>query len=457
MLMKKFKMVIIGGASMAWTPKLVNDCLLIKDLEETEIVLVDIDTEKLPVIKTIVEKLAATKNQPVRFTTCVDYRDALPGADIVLTTCLIGGHAAWRDDLNIALRYGIEHPKGMSVGPGGLIQGLKNAAAIVDIAKDMERLCPQAWLLNYTNPMQTISLALAKYSSIRSMGLCHGVTECITWISEQLGIPEAELNYRAFGINHCGWLFSLKMGNQDLMPILREVIDRTMPLEKERWEGQEIATREMWDLFGAFPMQTDIHTIEFFYHYYNRNRKLADYSLQHNYVEKRMQKKNEQWEKMQKIARGELPLKTCLELTTAAHTQFDKNRDLNLVSKEKIDKLVQAIIGNRETVLYVNTLNNGCIPNLPDDCCVEIPARINSAGFDPCYMGPLPDGIAGLMNIHAYVQKLTVEAAMKGDRQLALQALYLDPITSEMSMNELGRLLDDLLEANKVWLPRFYR
>ena len=455
--MKNFKIVLIGGASMTWVPKLVGDVLLLdNDISGSEIALMDIDEERLNIMGQVTSRMVKEKNKDLKIKLYSDRRESLKDADIVVSTCLIGGHETWCNDLNIVLKYGIQHPKGMSVGPGGLIQGLKNIPKIVEFAKDMEEICPNAWLLNYTNPMQSISLALANYSKIKSMGLCHGVTEGIEFISEILGIEEEKLSYKAAGINHCGWLLELKRGYADLMPDLRRKLDEIAPSLKARWEGREMVTREMWDTFGAYPLQADIHTVEFFPHYIEKNGRLEDYSLEHNYIEKRLLSRDKLWERVKKVAEGKLPTYAAIGGTANPKDAEEIHADTGHKSHEKIDELINAIIYNKPNTLYINTINNGCISNLPPDCCVEIPAYIDRSGLYGCYLGNLPDGIAGLMNTHAYIQKLTVKSAMEGSRELALEALCLEPMCYSLKIDEIKSMLNELIDSQPEWLPNFF-
>ncbi len=448
--MKKFKISFIGGASMTWIPKFVMDILLLEGMDGSEIGLMDIDTERLEVMGRLVERMVRERQKGFIVKLYDDRKKAMEGADIVVSTCLIGGHENWKNDINIILGYGIEHPKGMSVGPGGFIQGLKNIPAIVGFAKEMEQICPNAWLLNFTNPMQSITLGLALHSKIKSIGLCHGVNEGISSVSEYLDIDEKELACRAFGINHCGWLFGLTRGSEDMMPVLRKRLEELAPGMKGRWEGQEIVTREMWDVFGAFPLIADIHTIEFFPHYIAKGVKLADYSLLHNFIEKRMESRDILWGRIEKTANGELPLRSALGNTANAD-------NISYASAEKLDELIKAIVYNKPANMYINTINNGCISNLPDDCCIEVPGIINASGAYGCRMGSLPDGVAGLMTPHAYIQKLTVKAAMEGSRELALQALCLEPMCHSMKISEIRSMMNDLLESQPEWVPNFFR
>lgn len=447
--MKKFKIVIIGGASMTWVPKFVRDILLLEDADGSELALMDVDAGHLEVMGRLVNRMISERGRTLRVSLFSDRREALKGADLVVSTFLHGSHEAWKDDLNIILKYGIEHPKGMSVGPGGLIQGLKNIAEAVNAARDMEEICPDAWILNFTNPMQSITLGLALHSRVKSIGLCHGVHEGMLSVSRYMGIPVDEFVVKAFGINHCAWLFELKHNGQDMMPALRKRLDEIAPSLKGAWEGQEIGTREMWDVFGAFSLLADIHSIEFWPHYIHKGYKLEDISLEHNFVEKRMERRDILWERITKAADGEIPTSRAIGNTA--------QNNIDYTSEEKLDDLIRAIIYNKPTTLHINTLNRGSIGNLPADCCVEVPGMVDSTGAYGCAMGNLPDGLAGLLAPHAYIQKLTVAAAMEGSRELALQALCLEPMCHSLTIAECRSMLNELIDHQPQWLPNFFK
>jgi alpha-galactosidase len=447
--MKKFKIVFIGGASMTWIPKFVRDLLLLDGVDGSEISLMDIDLEHLEVMGRLVERMIRESGKGYRVSLYDNRRQALAQADIVVSTCLIGGHETWKNDLNIILKYGIQHPKGMSVGPGGLIQGLKNIPPIVGFAREMEEICPEAWLLNYTNPMQSITLGLALHAKIKSIGLCHGVDEGIRNVADFLEMNGNSLISRAFGINHCGWLLELKKGGEDVMPDLRRKLEALAPSLKGRWEGQEIVTREIWDVFGGLPLTADIHAIEFFPHYIAQGVKLETYSLEHNFIERRLENREKLWKRVRLAADGEIP-------TLQAIGNTANPNDTNYASPEKLDELVKAFIAHEPASMYINTLNRGYISNLPSDCCVEVPGMVRDSGATGEVMGPLPDGIAGLMLPHAYIQKLTVLAAMEGSRELALQALCLEPMCHSLRISEVRAMLEELLESQPEWLPHFF-
>ncbi len=424
------RIAFIGGASMTWMPTFSQELLSCKELAGSTIVLMDTDATNLEVMGRYVNRLKGQLKADLAITTTTDRQQALSGADFVVTTFMAGGHDYWATDLNIALKHGLQTPKGMSVGPGGLLQGLKAIPMMVEIAQEMERLCPGAMLINYTNPMSSIVLGLQRYSRVPSVGVCPGLEHEIHRYAGMLGVPEEELAARAAGVNHCNFVLELHYRGEDVLPRVVEMLAT---------EGKEPASRLVYEIWGGYPTPGDIHIIEFFPYFMRQNVPLEKWGQTHNYVENRMAKRKVFWESLSAAARGE----------GGAVTSYE--------SREKLDKLVCSVLFNRGSVFQLNVTNQGAISNVMPEAVVELNTAVDRFGFHPVHFGPLPAAIAGVCNMAATVQDLTVEAAMTGDRRLALQALLMDPLVYSMEIDEVGKMLDEMLLAQKVWLPRFFK
>jgi alpha-galactosidase len=359
----------------------------------------------------------------------LDRQEALTDADFVVTTFMAGGHDYWATDLNIALGHGLQSPKGMSVGPGGLLQGLKAIPMIVEIAQEMESLCPHAKLINYTNPMSSIVLGLQRYSTIPSVGVCPGLEHEIARFAKMLGVPEQDVAARAAGVNHCNFIFELQVGGEDVLPVV---------IDKLAEEGKEPASRLVYDIYGGYPTPGDIHIIEFFPYFMRQNVPLEKWGQTHNFVENRMAKREVFWKSIEAAASGE--------------TEFVKSYE----SREKLDKLICSSLFNQKRMFQLNVMNEGAIFNVLPEAVVELDVLVDAYGYHAVQFGPLPAAIAGVCNIAATVQDLTVEAAIDGDRDLAFQALLMDPLVYSMEIEEAGRMLDEMLDAQRIWLPRFF-
>ena len=427
--MSDARIVFIGGASMTWAPTFARELLTSEVLAGSTVVLMDIDQYALEVVGKYVRRMEKEFDSGLTIGTTADRQEALAEADFVIVTFMAGGHDYWAKDLNIALKYGLQTPKGMSVGPGGLLQGLKAIPMIVEIAQEMEHLCPQAKLINYTNPMSSITLALQRYSSIPSAGVCTGPDAQVRHYSSLLGVPEDELEFHAAGVNHCNFVFEMRHQGQDLLPRAIELLAEA---------DQQPISRLIYDVFGALPTPGDIHVMEFFPYFMRQNEDLAKWGQAHNYVEDRIARRKVFWQSLEAAADGQGDYVTSYE------------------AQEKVDELIEALLFNRKRIYQLNVTNQGTIPNVLPEAVIEVDTVVDGSGFHPVYFGPLPTAIAGVCNMAATVQALTVEAAMSGSRQLALQALLMDPMVYSMEVNTVGEMLDEMLQAQKVWLPRFF-
>ncbi len=433
---KPLKTVIVGGASITWLPVFLKDLCKSKAMEGGTVVLNDIDTEMLNTMKTFSEAVVAEKGCKITIETETDLEKTLIGADYVICTVLVGGHAVWKDEMNLILKYGIKHPKGMSIGPGGMIMGLKQIPFILGLAKRMEKLCPDAWLLNFSNPMQLITLAVQRYSSIKCIGLCHGLDGTIAKIAEWLEVPVKELSFTAGGVNHFEFVTRLEKDGVDMFPALigkLEEIDRTTGDYGDR------ATMEAYKLFGAFPTNHDIHVLEFLPYQIVRSE-LEKFRLTHNYIENRMADRGSRWEKLHDYINGKRPLSEIVKEKVT----------------EKLAEIIDSIATNTPYVLYANVTNKGYIRNLGDYFCVGVPVVLNRDGYEGCCIGNLPVGAAALSGVHGAVQDYIVEACMSGSRKLCLSALSLDPMCYSLTSEQRMDLINELIDMNQQYLPAFF-
>ncbi len=427
--MSEVKISFIGGASMTWMPTFSQELLSCRDLAGSQIVLMDIDKDHLDVMEQYVNRMKREMKSDVTIAATQDRQEALSGADFVVITFMAGGHDYWATDLNIALKYGLQAPKGMSVGPGGLLQGLKAIPMIVEIAQEMEGLCPHAKLINYTNPMSSIVLGLQRYSKIPSVGVCPGLEHEIIRYAKLLGVPEDELVVRAAGVNHCNFVLKLRHQGEDMLPKVIKLLAEA---------NEEPASRLIYEIFGGYPTPGDIHIIEFFPYFIRQNVPLEKWGQKHNYVENRIARREVFWKSVEAAAREEGGTVTSYE------------------SREKLDKLICSALFNQQKVFQLNITNHGAIANVVPEAAVELFTVVDQYGYHPLQFGALPAGIAGICNVAAAVQDLTVEAAMRGDRKLALQALLMDPNVYSMEIDVVNKMLDEMLAAQRVWLPRFF-
>ena len=437
MMKKQNKVVIIGAASITWMPTFLSDLARTASMSGGTIVLHDIDKEKQEIIYKFALKLFKAKNVDMTLVVEPDIDRALIDADFVVNTVLIGGHDIWTQDMNIILKYGIEHPKGMSVGPGGFGMGIKQIPFIVDLAKRMERICPAAWLLNFSNPMQALTKAVLDNSSIKCIGLCHGVTGTIERIAELTGVSEQDLFYKIGGVNHFEIITELRQGDVNLLPLVADALEKE---QREKGGSGEIITVENYRLFGSLQCNEDIHGIEFWPHYIRKGSRLEDYEQKHNFIENRVRDRDEMWHKLDDYLNDRLPV---LEI-------------VDDYSTEKLELIIDGVTSNTPTYLYANVLNGSSIPNLDEDICIEIPIVLFRDGFIPCAVGNMPQGFAQITNLHGSVQRYTVDAALNGSREDALRALTMDPMCYSLTKEERERLIIELIESGKEYLPLFF-
>lgn len=431
------RIVFLGGGSITWTLVFTRDLCESQSFDGGTLVLMDIDKKANDAMKAFCEKAFAEKGKKVTIETTTDLYGSLDGADIVVNSVLVGGHVTWKQELDIIERYGLQHPKGMSVGPGGMIMGLKQTQFIVKIAQEMEKRCPNAWLFNFSNPMQVLTLGYQRYSKIKSIGLCHGLRHSIRLWSNRLGIPLDEIHFKAGGVNHFEFVTELTHKGRNLFPDLLASFKASEA--KGEYTGEHL-TLEMFELFGAWPCNFDIHTIEYMPWFIRKGVDVKQFHQEQNSIDNRLKDRDKRWGELQDFMNGK---KTLKELVPDKHS-------------EHLHDLVDAVVLNRAYVFYANIMNNGCIRNLPDSCVVEVPVVIDQGGWMGCNVGPLPQGVAEISALHAAVQDAVVEAAMTGSRDLCVKALSMDPMCFSLSLDERRKLVDELLNVNKAYLEKFF-
>ena len=435
--MKALKTVVIGAASITWMPTFLNDLTRCEAMRGGELIFHDIDAQGVALMRQFGEKLAAGRDFPLTIAVEEDLDQTLAGADFVVCTVLIGCHEGWKKEMDTIIRHGIHHPKGMSVGPGGIGMGLKQIPWIVNLAKRMEEICPRAWLLNYSNPMQTITYAVQKYTKIKVLGLCHGVTNTVERMAEEIGLSEPELFYKIGGVNHFEIITTLTKDGVDLLPAVANAYETR---QREQGGSGEITTTELYRLFGGFPCNEDIHAMEFSPYYLHKGTDLSVYEQKQNYIENRMKGREESWHKVNAYLRGD----------TGVEAVVDNN-------SEKLAEIIDGIAANRPTYLYANVLNDGFVRNLDDDMCVEVPLVLFADGYIGCAVGEIPRPLAALTNVHGVVQQYTVQAAMTVSKADALVAMAMDPMCYTLTAKERENLLDDIIAVNRPWLPGYWK
>jgi alpha-galactosidase len=419
---------------------------------------VDINPETLDLVTRLCKRLIEARGHGPKVEASTERKDVLPGADYVTATVSVGGDDAWQNDLQIPLRHGVLQPTGDTVGAGGFSRALRHVPVLVEIARDMERLCPQAILFNYSNPMTTLCRAVNRETRIQCFGLCVGAELIRRYLVSLCALPLHETAVHAAGINHCMWALGFQWKGRDAYPLVRAKIaeisgrdagaferelKRYGGLEKrpdQPFHGVQRFTHRLFEQFGLFPGPGDTHVAEFFPHLFRRPEDYEAFGLKLF----NMQWKRQATAKFMDMARA-----------VADGTLSPQEAKLADASGEEqqVVEIVRALQAGAPYTFHVNVPNRGYIPNLPAYACVEVPTYFDSFGAHPCTVGALPAPIAAVVSHWVHTQELYVDAALSGDRKAALTAYLSDLSCPSVAAGE--RICDELLAANKGWLPRF--
>ncbi len=443
------KIAIIGGGSYNWAPTLINDILLTPGLSGCHIALEDIAPEPLEVIRKLGEKMVADKKSDCVISSTTDEAEALEGADFVIVTISTGGFAAMEKDLEIPLRYGVNQTVGDTVGPGGLARALRSIPVMVGIAKNMERQCPEAWLINYTNPMAPLCLAVNEVTKIKALGLCHELQGVLHIIRSLLQLSDdVTLEYRVGGVNHFIWFLSLLVDGCDGFDMLRERLRRQpLSFEVEDQEAKEMFAPslidraklkfELLEEYGYLPAAGDRHIAEFFPRY------LADVS------------RAEQRYGVKPTSIGERRDSWFAAMRSYVHGMLDDQFPLpSKKSKETLSEIMATLAGkSAPRIEILNLPNEGQIANMPEGAVVETLARVTEGRIETLEPIEIPGRIRDIVAPHADNQFLVVRAALSGDRSAALDFLRRDPLSTNCADAE--AILEELLAAHAEHLPQF--
>jgi len=448
--MQPVKIVFIGAGSISFGPSQIQDFVLEPALSGSTVVLVDTNPEALDLMTRFAQRLNQTLDAGLTIEATTDRWQALPEADFVITSVAVDRMATWKKDFVIPLKHGIQHVLGENGGPGGLSHTLRNVPLLLGIARDMERLCSKALLLNFTNPESRICLALDRYTDIAYVGLCHGLLMGLEMISDITGIEVADLQGKAAGLNHFCWFLDIrrKSTGEDVYPLLREREPHYVPSGPH--QESHILCRCLFRAFGLFPYAGDDHTGEYL-----------------PYAHEFCGTDGPPWEfwdttfssfarRVREIADGVRPVPEVWDRAPTPDDYAPENIDsLGLFpSGEYTVLIITGVADNRDNYIpALNIRNDGCIENLPDWAVVEIPGIASADGLRGLHMGALPDACVVPLLTQVYVQSLAVDAAVKGSRELALQAMLIDPVIQSWEAAE--KTLDELLEIHARYLPQF--
>ena len=433
------KICFIGAGSTIFAKNVLGDAMLTPSLQDAEIALYDIDENRLKESELMLQTINKNSNQNrAKIQSFSDRKEALKDANFVINAIQVGGYKpSTVIDFEIPKKYGLQQTIGDTTGIGGIFRGLRTLPVMFDIAKDMGEVCPDAWLLNYTNPMAILTMGMLKATKIKTVGLCHSVQVCVPELFEHLGIKDQynldEFQWKIAGINHMAWLLEINRNGVDFYPEIRRLASEIANPHKDS------VRFELMKHFGYYVTESSEHNAE--YH---------PYFIKKNYPEL--------------IEQLQIPideyLRRCVDQIAGWETQRDEIvNDGSLEhtrSREYASYIMDAITTGTPTMIAGNVLNKGLITNLPEDCCVEVPCLVDKNGVQPTYVGKLPTQLAALNRTNINVQELTVEAAMTLEKDKIYQAALMDPhASSELSISEIKAMVDELIAAHGDYLPAY--
>ncbi|QGQ94557.1 alpha-galactosidase [Paenibacillus psychroresistens] len=429
------RIAIIGAGSVVFCKTLMLDIMATPALEETEFVLMAPTRSKTPQVEAFANKVIQANGLKSKVTVTTDRREALTGADYVICAFQVGGVTAFELDYKIPLKYGVDQCIGDTLGPGGIFRALRSIPVILDIAKDMEELCPNAILLNYVNPMAMICWALGE-TKIKFVGLCHGVQTTLDLISGYVGIPKTEIDYISAGINHMGWFTKIESQGKDLYPILREKFEQPEFYANEKVRG------EVFRHFGYFMTESTGHLSEYVPWFRKSSEALALYCDEPSFG-----------------GESGAYYTWCTYVANkykGYNVLEDEPTELPPRSVEYCAYILEALETGKTFKFNGNVRNDGMISNLPAECCAEGPIFADRTGLHRTLVGEIPPQCAALNLTNINVQRLTVLAAKSGDPETIVQACALDPLTSAvLSLKEIREMVTEMLDAEQEWLPQF--
>lgn len=429
------KITFMGAGSTVFAKNVLGDCILTPALKDSHIALYDIDLKRLKESETMLKNINENHGGHATIVAYTDRKKALEGADYVVNAIQVGGYDPCTiTDFEIPKKYGLRQTIADTLGIGGIFRALRTIPVLFDFSKDMEEVCPDAWFLNYTNPMAMLTGAMLRYTGVKTVGLCHSVQGCAKGLLESLGMEyDDTIQWKIAGINHMAWLLEITKNGKDLYP---EIKRRSKEQGYPEWDK---VRHEIMHTFGYYVTESSEHNAEYMpYFIKNRNPELIErYNIPLDEYPRRCISQIEGWNKMRD------------ELVNNKNITHERTH-------EYASYIMEAMETNKPYKIGGNVLNTGLITNLPKEACVEVPCLVDASGITPCYIGDLPPQLAALNRTNINVQLLTIEAAVTLKKEYIYYAAMLDPHTSsELTIDEIKAMCDDLIEAHGDWLPKY--
>jgi len=428
----------MGAGSTVFAKNVLGDCLLTPALQDSEIALYDIDQQRLKDSQKMLENINQNCNQNrAKINSYLGVKErqaALENADFVINAIQVGGYRPCTvTDFEIPKKYGLRQTIGDTLGIGGIFRALRTIPVMLDFARDMEEVCPEALFLNYTNPMSMVTGAVQKTSSIETVGLCHSVQICAESLLKGVGLSTENINWEIAGINHMAWLLKITRRGKDLYP----------EIKKRAREGNipdhDRVRFEIMKQFGYYVTESSEHNAEYMPYFIKNNYpELVDkYNIPLDEYPRRCEEQIKNWENMRE------------DLVENKNLEHQRTR-------EYASYIMEAVKTDEPFKIGGNVLNNSLITNLPEEACVEVPCLVDGNGISPCHVGKLPPQLAALNRTNINVHLMTIKAALTRKKEYIYQAALLDPHTAaELSIEDIRNMVDEMITAHGDWLPDY--
>ncbi len=458
------KITFIGAGSTVFAKNLLGDILNYPELANSTLTLFDINDKRLAESEAVARRVIDILGVKPTIETTTNRRAALDGADYAIAMFQVGGYKpATVIDFDIPKKYGLRQTIADTLGIGGIMRGLRTIPVLLNMARDMEELCPDVTFLNYVNPMAMNTWALGKATSIKTVGLCHSVPHTAAELAADIGVPVKEINYLVAGINHMAFYLKFERNGENLYPLIRQVYN------EGRMPNWNRVRYEMFNRLGYFVTESSEHFSEYVPWFIKRDRPdlIEKYNIPLDEYIGRCEAQILAWEYAQNADRQPdvfTAAKLAAELEKfemmARSRQWTldgfKNRHNIEPSVEYGSGIIHSLETGTPRTIYGNVMNYGIIDNLPHGCCVEAPCLVDKNGIQPTRIGSLPPHLAALIQTNINVQALTVEAALTGKREHIYHAAMLDPHTAaELDLEQIWALVDELLAAHGDMLPAY--
>ncbi|SFK98707.1 alpha-galactosidase [Paenibacillus sp. 1_12] len=429
------KITFLGAGSSVFAKNVLGDCMMTPALQGFELALYDINEERLKDSENMLNNLKVTLGSTCTVKAYTNRKDALRGAKYVVNAIQVGGYDPCTiTDFEIPKKYGLRQTIGDTLGIGGIFRNLRTIPVMLDFAKDINEVCPNAMFLNYTNPMAVLTNAMLTSGGVKTVGLCHSVQRCIPFLFEALDMESEGVQTKIAGINHMAWLLEVTKNGVDLYPEIKR-----RAREKQKEQHDDMVRYEMMFRFGYYVTESSEHNAEYHPYFIKKNypELIERFNIPLDEYPRRCERQIKRWATM----RDEL-----VNNKNLGHTR----------SHEYASFMFEAMETNNPFKIGGNVMNTGLITNLPKEVVVEVPCLVDSSGVTPTYIGDLPQQLAALNRTNINTQLLTLEAAATGKKEHIYHAALLDPHTAaELSIDDIVAMCDDLIEAHGNWLPKF--